>query len=496
MHEAIFQAIRDNAKQLAEAAQKLKDAIKENRDPNGSSINVSQAIPETDYSLSDIDVGIASLVSFVEALQSEEQGIIIPRSLLDNLSNAILNLKNQIDGTTNIFTNVTQSQGGIKSIDAGALIITAQNDTQHSLAKPIRKTFANLDAALAAWFQLRVILKSPRLGEFGRMLTGLSSQQSDLSRLVETNVKLSKTVKDEQKKIADILAQASDERSEVARLLNEAQNDRKTLSEYSAEATEKVASIRTTHQEASALQGSVTEYQANFSRFDEQLKAREEKFQAENAELESIHARLGAKEKEIKRLLAESEGMLRGATNAGLAASFSALQSKINSELRWARYSFYFSIFVLAVLSLPIAFYVFPGLQVLLKSLTGIDPNILTPKNTELHSTWDVMAQVAARALLLIPGIWLVRFTGSRHERLFRLREHYAYKYSVASSVEGFKRQAPDLEQGIAAATFFELTFNPATRMDANSSESRHPNPIMEWFMRKLGGAEVEKPTT
>jgi hypothetical protein len=91
-----------------------------------------------------------------------------------------------------------------------------------------------------------------------------------------------------------------------------------------------------------------------------------------------------------------------------------------------------------------------------------------------------------------MPGIWLVRFTASRHERLFRLREHYAYKYSVASSVEGFKKQAPELEQGIAAAAFHELTFNPATRMDANSAESRHPNPVMEWVMKKLASTGTE----
>ncbi|SDG02960.1 hypothetical protein SAMN05216337_11087 [Bradyrhizobium brasilense] len=88
---------------------------------------------------------------------------------------------------------------------------------------------------------------------------------------------------------------------------------------------------------------------------------------------------------------------------------------------------------------------------------------------------------------------WLVRFAGARHERLFRLRQHYAYKFSVASSVEGFKKQAPELEQGIAATAFYELTFNPATRMDVNSTDSRYPNPAMEWIMKKLGGPSTEK---
>lgn len=75
-----------------------------------------------------------------------------------------------------------------------------------------------------------------------------------------------------------------------------------------------------------------------------------------------------------------------------------------------------------------------------------------------------------------------------RHDRLFKLREHYAFKYSVASSVEGFKKQAPDLKEAIAAAAFFELTFNPATAMGTGADEARHPNPAMERVMKKLGG--------
>ncbi len=495
MHEAIFQTIRENAKALADSEANLKKVIGENRDPNGNAIDISEKIPETDYSFSDVDIGISSLVSFIENIQNDDQGVILPRSLLENLSTKVSELKNQIEATSAIFATVTQSQGGIKAIDKATLVVTAQNNTQNSFVKPIRKIFGNLDAALAAWFQLRVVLKAPKLGDFGRILYGFSSQQADLAKLAEASVQLGQTAKEDQKKIAEVLTQAGQQRTEVNRLLQEAQNDRKTLNEYSAEGTEKISSIRTTHQETTKLDGAVKEYQANFSRFDEQLKGREEKFLKENADLELIHGRFNESEKKITDLTGQAEGMLRGATNVGLAASFSSLQSKINSELIWARVSFYFSIFVMIILSIPIALYVFPGFQTLLQSLTGIDPGILVPKSAEGHTTTEILAQIAARALLLVPGIWLVRFTSARHERLFRLREHYAYKYSVASSVEGFKKQAPELEQGIAAATFYELTFNPATRMDANSTETRHPNPVMEYVMKKLdkmGGGETK----
>ncbi len=50
---------------------------------------------------------------------------------------------------------------------------------------------------------------------------------------------------------------------------------------------------------------------------------------------------------------------------------------------------------------------------------------------------------------------------------LFRLNENYAYKYSVGSLFrDGCKRQTEPVKDAIAAATFFELTFNPADRME------------------------------
>ena len=97
------------------------------------------------------------------------------------------------------------------------------------------------------------------------------------------------------------------------------------------------------------------------------------------------------------------------------------------------------------------------------------------------------LGQVLIRALLLVPFAWLAKFAAARHATLFRLREHYAYKYSIAASVEGFKKQAPSLQDEIAAAAFRELTFNPADRMDSKSQESAHPNPVVDWIMRKLG---------
>jgi hypothetical protein len=338
------------------------------------------------------------------------------------------------------------------------------------------------------------VFQTPRLAEFSKYVSEFEGSRDQVMEAVNSVVNIRQNA---ELRIADINAlheMAQSSLNELQRTGVEGQTDRKTIAEYAAEATNRLAEVKAAEERATALQVTVANYQAQFDAFDKELTARNKRFEDETAEYAVIRDRLVAQEATAKNLTDESESLLRGATNVGLASSFSKLQSQIEKELTWARWGFYLSIFLLVVLSIPIALYVFPApLQILLKSL-GLNVDLALPKsNIETHRTTEVLAQIAARALLLVPGIWLVRFSGARHERLFRLREHYAYKYSVASSVEGFKKQAPELQQGIAAAAFYELTFNPATRMDVNSTEARYPNPAMEWVMKKLGGSSPDK---
>jgi hypothetical protein len=70
---------------------------------------------------------------------------------------------------------------------------------------------------------------------------------------------------------------------------------------------------------------------------------------------------------------------------------------------------------------------------------------------------WQYLGQVVARFIILLPAIWFVTFATARYNSLFKLREHYAYKYSMAFAVDGFKKQAPGHEDMIAALVFEQL---------------------------------------
>lgn len=96
-------------------------------------------------------------------------------------------------------------------------------------------------------------------------------------------------------------------------------------------------------------------------------------------------------------------------------------------------------------------------------------------------------ATTAALFLLMVPAAWLTRFSAARHHQLFQLKEHYQYKYTLAMAVDGFKKQAPDHADAIAAETFNRLLFNPADRLDGKGGGDDHPSPLMNWLMNKFG---------
>src|SRR5690242_2644118 len=132
-------------------------------------------------------------------------------------------------------------------------------------------------------------------------------------------------------------------KEELARVAQEGQTDRRTIAEYAADATTKLADIKATDEKSATFDETIDSYQSKFEAFDKGIEERNHRTSTEAEALQDIRLGLESQESELKRLLQESEGLLKGATNIGLASSFSNLQSKISSELKWARFSFYVS---------------------------------------------------------------------------------------------------------------------------------------------------------
>lgn len=306
------------------------------------------------------------------------------------------------------------------------------------------------------------------------MLEGTRDAGRELNTLKKQGDQLLEETAQLKSGVGDALTKAQADSAETERLKEEAEKDRKTLAEYAADGTEKIAAIRDTGGQAEQLKTNVEGYQSQFNSFQTQLDTREEIIKTGNLDQITLIESLQTKEAEVARLITKSEAMLTGATVAGLASSFGEIRDQLTEELNSARMVFYLSIALLALAVVPLLLLVVPALD----PFAAAD----APRTAA-----DFIAQAVVRLLLLVPAAWFAKFAAARHAALFRLKEHYVYKYSVASSVEGFKQQAKPFEDAIAAATFFELTFNPADKMEIKGHEQRSPNPVMEWIMNKLG---------
>jgi hypothetical protein len=113
-------------------------------------------------------------------------------------------------------------------------------------------------------------------------------------------------------------------------------------------------------------------------------------------------------------------------------------------------------------------------------------PQIEQIRGAPVTSDWQYLGQVFTRLIVLVPAAWLLRVITGRYNSLFKLREHYAHKYAIAASVEGFKHQAPGYEGDIAAATYAELIYNPVSEAEPVKHEVKAPMRALDIIVERL----------
>ena len=117
------------------------------------------------------------------------------------------------------------------------------------------------------------------------------------------------------------------------------------------------------------------------------------------------------------------EGLLPGATSAGLASAFRDHKARFNwPQLIWA------GTFAAA-----------------LAGLLGV-AMIGSPLSEEGVVTWDaILRHLVGRLPYAVPFIWLALVAGRHYTLALRLQEDYAYKEAVSTVFEGYKREMKDI---------------------------------------------------
>lgn len=130
-----------------------------------------------------------------------------------------------------------------------------------------------------------------------------------------------------------------------------------------------------------------------------------------------------ALEKKNQELVGKLEGLLPGATSAGLASSYSE-QKDIWSSPR----KFWALVFLIAMVAL---------FSVAFINIGQTGP--LTPEN--------FISYFLARLPYLIAPIWLALYSANKHTIAGRLQEEYRHKETTSMSFEGYRRQLEEIQK-------------------------------------------------
>lgn len=467
MRRKNVETIIQKAEELSTSADNLLNSLSQFEDAIGQPFDVKKTIRGTDSSISDIVARIHAVAGIIAEFDKATRIDLVPLSVLTNLQQAIDETVLAANELAKQINNMKTSQGGLQVFNYSNFHAQTKNGTNHNMQGQFQTLHNRCETLLQRFFESLYILKPRASYSFQAAANALSSVINDANDQLSTLKKTLKQVAVSEQGLSAKDQEATQHLEEIKRLRDDSDRGRKTISEYLSQATQEKISIKSISEEAFSLQNTVKSYHENFEKFQQQIEDREIAFQSGSEKLAELIASFEKQHAKVEALIENSEKMLSSATVAGLASHFSMIMDKLTDELKRARKAFYAGIVFLTISASPLlAFVLMPLAAPILQSIfPNLTFSISGYTDASVENGWQYLGNVLARITILLPAAWFVSFAAIRHSSLFRLREHYAYKYSMAVAVEGFKQQAPLYAQEIAALVLEQLAFNPADKL-------------------------------
>lgn len=441
--------IKEKASLLTEVRTDLDKHLREVKGSNGQGFDFTKPLSSVDRSLTEIDGRVILITGLLSGVDGTSDTTLVPSNAIIDLSNAVDQLIAQYRSVRDQLANVGNN-GGPGPLDPSSFVLRSGNgQAALKLQGGFQQVWNLSDNLLSAYYRVVPVIAQDETADFSGLVRSFGDVRNTIEALRVEIDDLAKQSRLDRQNIADIKKKVINAHEDLGRLKSEAEKDRKNLGEYAAEGTTKIAEVRKVHEQSELLRVAADKYKATFDNFQAALDKRELDLQAGSQLLQDLTRDLAGERKRIETLRKEAESMLSGATVAGLAGEFGKLRDKLSKEVDAARRAFYASIISLVIAVMPLVFFVFPAVGAAL----GL-PASVGGQGVHAEGAIQLFVHILARALLLVPAAWFAKFAASRHAQLFRLKEHYAYKCSVAASVEGFKKQAEPFKDAIAAATF------------------------------------------
>lgn len=451
----------------------------------GTEISALHAIPGLDRSIfesfSQIEFVCKSVIERANFLR--EFFLFIPRRDVIDLCSFFEIVYSEIEEIDAKNINSLKNDGKIE-FDGENLVFQTNSETNIvPVAEYFDKLNQNIDILIALLFSMNFGLGQDNNSNIRVNFPNLAKVIGRISDTINISVEKIDQIDQKFSEVEQIFNEFREKKVENTIISQEIFNNREESRINLKEIEKNIEQVR-------AISNEYAEIRQNYLNYSTEIKAFLENLNNTNQNIDEIRdagnvllKEFGEKSAQVEELIQLSETMLEGSTNVGLASAYSDLRNRVSRELYWATIGFYISIIFLSLSILPLMFYVVPEFS----SIFGIS---LVKSGDNLGGTnvFDLMGQIIVRALLLVPAAWLTRFTAHRHSILFRLKEHYSHKFSMAASVAGFKQQAPKYNDEIAALTFFELVKNSANDIDTekNSHTEGTISPLLDAILNQI----------
>ncbi|MBI2387040.1 MAG: hypothetical protein HYV14_13695 [Elusimicrobia bacterium] len=186
--------------------------------------------------------------------------------------------------------------------------------------------------------------------------------------------------------------------------------------------------------------------------------------------VEEYEGNLAALQSEFAAMKDKIEGLLPGATSAGLASSFSTLRKRHEEARKW-----WMKVLFACIGSLLIIAY-FDG------GLSGLQE-------------WDAIRRHFVQRLpWIVPPIWLAIVAGRQYMMAVQMEEEYANKEAVSTSFEGYKRELasnPEALQALCNRVLEIFARRPGRIYEGKQQDVTPLTPAVE-AVQKLIPATVE----
>lgn len=189
------------------------------------------------------------------------------------------------------------------------------------------------------------------------------------------------------------------------------------------------------------------------------------------------------KDQETKHaaLFEKIEGLLPGATNAGLASSYGKLKGEFTKPIATYTKLFYLALFLLVIAAIEkINFWPNPYIQFI--------------EIKDLEYTFKTLLH---KIPLIAPVLWLALFASTRRSQYERLQQEYAHKEALATSYESYKKQIQDLkgdsdelQKELISKAINAIAYNASVTLDGKHEDKTPMQQVIEKF-----GAELKSIT-